>query len=1075
MSSAPPVAAAAFAPLGLLEYRTGRAVVGRPAELAAIEDGITTAAGGRLSAVAVEGEPGIGKTRLLLAAREIALAKGFLTVAVGADEELRGPFLLARSIVGAPEVAEAVAGTPSEAAIASANEALGGRDDPAFAGLSSDQRLLRSFDLATMAIRALTAGRPLALLIDDMQWADEDSLRLLRYVIRTEGASPIFLMFSIRPEEVATLTEAVTLLADMERMRVIRRLKLARFSVLETTEFLRQVLGGQVEPATASTIHGQAEGVPFIVEEIGRAYREAGMLQQIADTWTLARNAERLAPSAVRTLIQRRAAHLPAPTKTALAEAALLGRHFSLKDLREVRVRGGEGEQDDDLVALGDLMSPAVAAGLLVEQPEDAPADYTFPHEQVREFAADTLAPARRREIHGAIVELLMTGEPAPETLPLLAHHARAAGDAEVCVRFSTEAAAAALAAHAPEEVLRVVEIALPQAATPQERLGLLTARDDALAMLRRPGDRLEGLAELAALAEALGDPHLDLDVTLRRAAALRLSQQDDDAAELAARVRTLAIEREDRVAELAACVELGQALVQAGIGEGFSPSAAEVDLDAAEETYLRAAALAEELGDTSMLAASTRELGVIDLGRIRGWFVERVAVGEHVPVMERVAAGEALEDLVEELPIAPWVRSAGERFHRSLALYEGLGDRQGMMASIIAMAYLSWAPDIHIGSDSARHIEEIRRLATQLSSFTSESQRAFAEVQMLYGVHVFARAKVIPDLAISRGAEAYERARAIGDRQLEFLSAGGTALSLLELGDAGEATTWLDRAGTVAAESPTPSRARQLELWRGLLHAARGDADGMREHFERAVEMAAEQSLPAVRCEVLAELALASATLGRDQKDENLLARGERAASEAKELLGLLPGHATWGARADAALATVALARDLPDLAADAARSAVDILTAAQHEDLDLDVLLPVAAALTVAGTDEEGMEILSFLRLQAAVIANRIVDEGVRTRWFRGPIGSALASIAEDPGKPLTRNVQDGSVDGLSEDDGQLLKLVVQGLSNEEIADRLRVDTGEVARRLASTYAKIGASSRADATAFAFQSRML
>jgi len=1075
MSSAPPVAAAAFAPLGLLEYRTGRAVVGRPAELAAIEDGISAAAGGRLSAVAVEGEPGIGKTRLLLAAREIAVARGFLTVAVGADEELRGPFLLARSILGAPEVAEVTAGTASESAIVAAAQALGGRDDPAFAGLSSDQRLLRSFDLATMAVRALTAGRPLALLIDDMQWSDEDSLRLLRYVIRTEGASPIFLMFSIRPEEVATLTEAVTLLADMERMRVIRRLKVARFSVLETSEFLRHVLGGQVEPATASTIHGQAEGVPFIVEEIGRAYREAGMLQQIADTWTLTRNAERLAPSAVRTLIQRRAAHLPTETKAALAEAALLGRHFSLKDLREVRIRIGEGEQGDELVALGDLLAPAVAAGLLVEQPDAAPADFSFPHEQVREFAADTLPAARRREIHAAIVELLLTGEPAPETLPLLAHHARAAGDAQVCVRFSTEAAAAALAAHAPEEVLRVVEIALPQASTPQERLGLLTARDDALEMLRRPGDRLEGLSELAALAEALGDPHLDLDVTLRRAAALRLSQEDERAAELAARVRTLAVEREDRAAELAACVELGQALVHAGLGEGFSPSAAEVDLDAAEETFLRAAALAEELGDTSMLAASARELGVIDLGRIRGWFVERMEFGEHEPVMERVAAGEALEEILEELPIAPWVRSAGDRFHRALTLYEELGDRQGMMASIIAMAYLSWAPDIHIGSDSARHIEEIRRLSTQLSSFTSESQRAFAEVQMLYGVHVFARAKVIPDLALSRGAEAYERARTIGDRQLEFLSAGGTALSFLELGDPDEATGWLDRAATVAAESPTPSRARQLEQWQGMVHAARGDADGMRGHFERAVQMAAEQALPAVRCEVLAAVALAAASHGREQKDEELLALAERAASEAKGLLELLPGHAPWGAKADAALATVALARDQPERAADGARSAVEALTAARHEDLDLEVLLPVSAAFAAAGTEEERTEILSYLRLQTAVIANRIVDEGVRTRWFRGPVGRALASIASDPDAPLTRHIQEGSVEGLDDGDAELLKLVVQGLSNEEIADRLGIDTGDVARRLATTYAKIGASSRADATAFAFQSRIL
>ncbi|HYY08076.1 MAG TPA: ATP-binding protein, partial [Actinomycetota bacterium] len=208
MTTTTPVAAAAFAPLGLLEHRTGRAVVGRPMELRAIEDAMMAAEGGRLSAITVEGEPGIGKTRLLLAAREVAESKGFLSIAVAADEELRGPFLLARSIVGAPELHDAIPGSPAGEAVAAASSALTGRDDPAFAGMAPDQRLLRSFDLATIAIRALTAERPLALLIDDLQWADEDSLRLLRYVIRTEGGSPIFLLFAVRPEELATLTEA---------------------------------------------------------------------------------------------------------------------------------------------------------------------------------------------------------------------------------------------------------------------------------------------------------------------------------------------------------------------------------------------------------------------------------------------------------------------------------------------------------------------------------------------------------------------------------------------------------------------------------------------------------------------------------------------------------------------------------------------------------------------------------------------------------------------------------------------------------------------------------------------------
>jgi DNA-binding NarL/FixJ family response regulator len=396
-------------------------------------------------------------------------------------------------------------------------------------------------------------------------------------------------------------------------------------------------------------------------------------------------------------------------------------------------------------------------------------------------------------------------------------------------------------------------------------------------------------------------------------------------------------------------------------------------------------------------------------------------------------------------------------------------------MATIIAMAYLSWAPDIHIGADSAHHIEEIRRLATQLASFTSESQRAFAEVQMLYGVHVFARAKVIPDLALSRGAEAYERARAIGDRQLEFLAAGGTAMSNLELGDLEEAATWLDRAATVALESPTPARGRQQELWRGLVDAARSDADGMREHLERAVQMAADQGLPAARCEALAALALAAASLGAERDDEDLRSLAERSAASAKELLPLLPGHAPWGAKADAALAAVALSRGEPDRAVEAARSAVEALRAAQHEDLNLDVLAPVAAAITAAGTDEERAGTLSYLRLQAAVIANRIVDEGIRSRWFRGPAGSALAELALDPDAPIVRTAKDASVAGLGSDDADLLKLVVQGFSNEEIAERLDVDAGEITRRLASMYASIGASSRADATAFAFQSGIL
>src|SRR5439155_26958561 len=87
---------------------------------------------------------------------------------------------------------------------------------------------------------------------------------------------------------------------------------------------------------------------------------------------------------------------------------------------------------------------------------------------------------------------------------------------------------------------------------------------------------------------------------------------------------------------------------------------------------------------------------------------------------------------------------SAMEQLGRALALYEEHDDRRGEMSTIIAMAYASWAPDVHVGGSPARRIEEIRRLASQARLLTHESERAAAEAQMLYGVHIFARAKVI-------------------------------------------------------------------------------------------------------------------------------------------------------------------------------------------------------------------------------------------------------------------------------------------------------------------------------------------
>ncbi len=249
----------ALCPLAFQMRRVSGAVVGRAAELGAIESEMASSRGG-LAAVTLEGEPGIGKTRLLLAATQMAADRGFISVAVSADETLRGPFLLMRSILSSPGATEAAEGTDAEPVLRRALQALSGRGDASLETLPADQKLLRQFDLTALALRALALIRPVALFADDIQWADEDSLRALRYAVRTDAASPIFLLLAMRPEETAVLTEAVNLIADMERIGLIRRLRLDRFTPAETAAFLRQHLGGPVDVNGAATIHAQAEG-----------------------------------------------------------------------------------------------------------------------------------------------------------------------------------------------------------------------------------------------------------------------------------------------------------------------------------------------------------------------------------------------------------------------------------------------------------------------------------------------------------------------------------------------------------------------------------------------------------------------------------------------------------------------------------------------------------------------------------------------------------------------------------------------------------------------------------------------
>jgi len=472
------------------------------------------------------------------------------------------------------------------------------------------------------------------------------------------------------------------------------------------------------------------------------------------------------------------------------------------------------------------------------------------------------------------------------------------------------------------------------------------------------------------------------------------------------------------------------------------------------------------------------------------------VLSGRANELLAMLATGASIEDLILASPVGPLFVEAAQVLERALGIFERLGDRTGVMSTVIAMAYAQYGPVMHLSS-SARHLEEIRRVTSRLSELVTESERARLDLQMLFGVHVYSRAKVVPDLALSRGQDAHRAAKLQGDRAIEFLAAGGVAMSLLELGDVDAAERWLGLAAAAVSIAPSRTRARQLETWRGMARAGAGDVEGMRRHLERAVVMATEGGRASGRCEALARLAIeaarfvaggtpdGSAAAEGGAPDQALVEVVERSAAQAKELLPLLPGHAPWGAQADAALATVALVRgDIPGATA-AAGAAIQALHSGLHEDASLEIVIPAARALFAGAPPEVQGSMRGFLQSTLSRIAQGTADEAVRVRWLTGPVGRELVELAGPMDRPApeaaaageaTATPPPGSVTrivGPSLDDAErrLMQLLTEGRTNAEIAAELDLGEDDVVQRLARLLARLGTSSRAEATSLAFR----
>jgi DNA-binding winged helix-turn-helix (wHTH) protein len=421
-------------------------LVGRLQAMQRLEAALTRANACKGNVCVLIGEPGIGKTRLSEELEQRARALGMAT-AWGRFQSRSGtpplwPFAqLLRELNSdgaADEVLRLLEKQSVEPAAGSSDPAALGAGTCSFGDVAESHRTV---DRVAQVLCGLSQRRTLLLLLDDVQWADAASLRLMSYLVADLTRWPIAIVATVRSTEVGTETRRSGDLAQLIAHRNVERIELPRLDQGEVTNYVSALFGPE-SAELADAVYQQSEGNPFFMVELLRP-------------WAAGRRPDprRLHVSGFALdLIRQRVRGLADSTRTALSAAAIIGHDFDLGLLSYVMDRSAEEllQELDESLANHTLHASAEIHGA-----------YTFDHELIREVLVNDLPANERCRLHLRVGDGLARRRSAGANVPSaeLAHHFLSAlpqGDISVAILHTRQAAQAAmrLASHADARTL---------------------------------------------------------------------------------------------------------------------------------------------------------------------------------------------------------------------------------------------------------------------------------------------------------------------------------------------------------------------------------------------------------------------------------------------------------------------------------------------------------------------------------------------------------------------------------------------------------------------------------------------
>lgn len=442
--------------------------VGRETEMALLTGLLDRIQQSRMAVVVLNGESGVGKSRMALELTRIAALRGVPSITVRCYEDVDVPYELflplLRYLVRQPLSREMEEYIESVRPVLSAllPELVSEGQAPAE---SDKYRLLQTVSRLLDMVRNV---RPVLFIFDDLQWADARSLELLGYLVRESRQSKQSLRYQIgallmyREEEVTADHPLMSFLGTLPGTEVMGHIRLTRLTAEATERMALSMLGGRpLPPGLLDLLVREAEGNAFFVGEFLKALLQEGILTLREGEWVLESQAmfrwgPRVdsggvpVPITVRDVIRRRLRRLPQTAWDTLRLCAVLGRDVPY----ELLTRCSSLPEEDLLSSIELLLSEKIL------DENRSRGSLAFYHPQIREVVLEDMPEARRRSLHlraARAMEEYARGD-VSRYLFDLAHHYTQGRDLTQAAHYLVLAADQAKAAFAYDHALATLQ-----------------------------------------------------------------------------------------------------------------------------------------------------------------------------------------------------------------------------------------------------------------------------------------------------------------------------------------------------------------------------------------------------------------------------------------------------------------------------------------------------------------------------------------------------------------------------------------------------------------------------------------